>query len=635
MNEKQEKRQAKIEELQEVARTRLATGIRYWKSCRARGDDSEARRYAGVVTGLRMALADPRPERTYIREASTTRAALNQFATKVNCALKLLNTNDIQNSYAVWFTTPVFNVGPKRLREFMAAWQRDQNRFADHMWVAPKFDAPSLDHTQRNRLFEFIRDAAVHTSTEDPAQVAYYQSLKHLVADRQTRTTPGRLLNKFFGPASKNPILTEIQIKDIVERFAVSRVDANRVNFIESDDPDGWVRVYRDGPNSCMQGEDAVRVYARPGNGLRLAYLEDVDGDIIARCIVRDDTEPKQYVRVYPNSDDDHELHYGLRSVLESMGYQHGNLNGAKLELEECDDGYVCPYIDRGNGGSQSGRVGYDGRGGYLQVYPHGDLPLDNTGGYVEDDRDACDDCEERFDGDDIEYSSYLGRQICCNCQENYTRAVSDQYGREEFVPEDEAIYCESNGIYYLAHIAEYFNVYQCAASGDWYKEDELTTCDVGTYEGQQVNDNDVKQDCVTGDVGHEDDFVETPDGWVFEDYVQRCFITGNARHENYLVKVVNPKATLYFDPYEVTLAQLREKFLVCGPLGQRGILVPRGYFGRELDASVYWHTPRNVTEGDDVEVSFDDLVSDLQEEATPWCLAPAVTNEQPEHANV
>ena len=114
--------------------------------------------------------------------------------------------------------------------------------------------------------------------------------------------------------------LSESDIKAIVEKHnaIIASQSGWTLNFIESNDADGFERVYNNcTANSCMKGESAVRVYAHEKSVIRLAYLTNGANEIIARSIVREDR--KQYIRTYPETNGTNEG----RHLADKIGRAH------------------------------------------------------------------------------------------------------------------------------------------------------------------------------------------------------------------------------------------------------------------------------------------------------------------------
>lgn len=338
----------------------------------------------------------------------------------------------------------------------------------------------------------------LHISSEIPTQVAYYPSLRHWRENRAVRTTIGKYLTKYKDIIS----LSESEIKTMAERHLV-KINARAgwtVKFMEHNDPEGWMRVYRsDDVRSCMRGMDAVRVYAHDKSVLRLAYLENGIGEIIGRCIVREDDE-KGWLRVYPDPHGSTEGRFLLDS-LKAMGYTENiNLNGVLLEAIEEGSAYVCPYIDCGNGGDQyADLVHIDGKD-YLEL-GSGDWEATRTDGYVGE-RCSCDECGDSCDEDELIWIDNEEIRVCPSClDENFVYAYGRRY--EEYFRSDECV--EVNGSWYLMETASNHNIYQCDYDGEWYHGDELYHFDEGS-----VHVNDAVR------VDHEHD----GDNYIHPDYV-------------------------------------------------------------------------------------------------------------------
>lgn len=309
----------------------------------------------------------------------------------------------------------------------------------------------------------------LHISTEDTTKVAYFPSLRALRTDRPLRTTMGKYLTKFAAVYG----LDETGIKDIAERHA-SIVRARvgwAVKYVEHDDPNGWVSVYSsDKVGSCMRGESAVRVYAHEKSVLRLAYLVDGGGDVIARCIVRDDDD-KGWLRVYPDPNGSAEGRFLLDSIKADGYVNEINLDGVLLKAIEANSGYVCPYLDRGDDGSQSVSVVYKDGSTYLEA-GGGDINADNTNGYT-DSQHSCDCCGDSVDSeDDLAWIECDEQYVCEYCRDNaYTYAYGSGRHQDYYRSRD----CiEVNGEYYHENYLSDHGIYACEISGEYYHEDDL-----------------------------------------------------------------------------------------------------------------------------------------------------------------
>ena len=394
--------------------------------------------------------------------------------------------------------------------DLSVAIERDTARFNDTHWQ----DAPwSAECWFKDAPLRLLHSLHMPREEANLGMVAFAESPAKLVADRFTVMKPGRYLSRFFSDR-----IDEATIKKWADKVAAAVLPLEPLQFIEHDDRAGWVRVYRDGCYSCMKGDEAVGVYAHDKSVLRLAYQMRGE-EIVTRAIVREDTEPKQYIRVYPNTDGDEnqKLHTAMEVALAGAGYVHGNLKGVLLdsiEYEGDSDRYVCPYLDSGNRGSYVHLtvVRVDGKE-YLRVGNSG-MDGQTQDGYVsEENMETCADCNDSCNEEDIYYIESCDRTVCESCcGNNYTSAIG-RCGYEDRYRNDDVIYCESNGTYYLEEYASDNEVYQCEKSGDWFTLDDLVSCgDDGLVQQKYAVELDVERSDGTT-YALKDDVVLTHDG--------------------------------------------------------------------------------------------------------------------------
>ncbi len=177
-----------------------------------------------------------------------------------------------------WFLLPNMNFGvtalgknhPTLIRRINEVQDQEGSGWKRVCWTSRTWFKPKPWHY-------------VHQSTQDPNQIAYYPTIRHLIEGREVRTRPGRYLQQHFAD-----VLSEKDIRNEANAQAFYAAPV-QLNFVDNDDPDGWEWVYEHGHGftSCMVynrdsrylsgglcGENhPVRIYARPGNGLRLAWL--------------------------------------------------------------------------------------------------------------------------------------------------------------------------------------------------------------------------------------------------------------------------------------------------------------------------------------------------------------------------
>lgn len=175
-----------------------------------------------------------------------------------------------------------------------------------------------------------------YLSIEKPGLVAYTPSEEWGVADRQLRVRPGKYLEQFA------PHLTSTE-RDAFCAQVKAIDDRNVVQFATT--PDDIVRVYLNGPDSCMShrvgdystgGLHPVSVYG--DSDLQLAYLPNDDGRTFrARALVW--PEKKIHSRVYGDET--------IKYLLTQMGYKNGSLAGAHVRKVRVDsDVFLMPYVD-------------------------------------------------------------------------------------------------------------------------------------------------------------------------------------------------------------------------------------------------------------------------------------------------
>lgn len=375
---------------------------------------------------------------------------------------------------------------------------------------------------------DFWRLHCLHVSTEDNSKIAYYPTLRHMREGREVRTTLGKYLTKYKDVFEYD----ENQIRNLAQKFIAMQTGSGyKLHFKEQDDPDGWVEVYNKGPNSCMKGEDATRIYASGVSNLRLAYLTDFDGDIVARCIVRDSDDPKVkgYVRVYPDPNGEPEGRR-LKDLLEEAGYgNHTNLKGCLLSFIEDGSGIVCPYLDYGNGNGDMSQVVeryvHEGKT-YLRA-GYGHIGASSTGGYTEgSDQSACACCGEMTNDEDLR-EVRGGHYVCSGCLDSSYVEAYVRYGHTEYIHEDDAVLCESNGALYHVDYTGNHDIYQCEYTDNYYHVDDLEMTSRGYVFVEECVELDVPDDD-DNEWAVKSDTVTLEDGRVVhEDMAEKDWITG------------------------------------------------------------------------------------------------------------
>jgi len=397
--------------------------------------------------------------------------------------------------------------------------QQINTEFNTGEWSYMAWNSIGITNEQSQNISYLFNLHRVHVSLMNPLQIAHYPTLKHLRDGREVVTKLGKYLTSF-----KDFIgITETEIKDAVEKY--NAIVASRtgweVKYIESTDADGFVRIYSNClAGSCMKGMDAVRVYAHDKSVIRLAYIQSLAGEILARCIVREDF--KQYVRVYPDANGSTEGKY-LQQYLKANGYTHGNLDGCLLQMIEHDDEddiFVAPYIDAGldgngsEGSAQSGElVDIDNRT-YIEINTHGELSLTMTNGWTDDVRDEdeseCDDCGDMENNDDMSYTTH-GDYVCRHCCENnYTYAWINN-DTQDYVHNDHVIWANDDAYHEDCDLSAH-DIYYCEESSEYYHIDDLVMTLRGFINHDFATSID-HADTDGNEYAHTDDVHELSDG--------------------------------------------------------------------------------------------------------------------------
>ena len=244
-----------------------------------------------------------------------------------------------------------------------------------------------------NRSAELHQHFA-HVSTDDAAMIAFTPDAAKGEANRQTRMKPGRYLTRFF------PELGAKKIAFMAEWWVSGTrpVVALEGSMALATTGDEIVSVYEADVDSCMQGEDCVRVYA--AGDLAVAYWTDGDGEVTARALCW--PEKAVYGRVYPAPDNENEgderaFGTALQQAMEAKGWTSARLrgqgfNGARLLkiADENEGGYVMPYLDHGYGVNDNGCE--------WEMHSSYEYSCDSTSGWIggEPSYDwTCDHCDE------------------------------------------------------------------------------------------------------------------------------------------------------------------------------------------------------------------------------------------------
>lgn len=179
----------------------------------------------------------------------------------------------------------------------------------------------------------------VHLNPEDPTVIAYTPDDSKGKRDIKTLIKPGKYL-------ANHTDLDNEKIKEIITDYK-HRFLPPELEF--SKDANDAVRIYEEGPNSCMcrkgwdhKKEHPALVYAGPDVGV--AYIRR-NNKIVARTVIRTDRKPPEYIRVYGDE--------GLmKKALQANGIKlaQDGLKGCRLPVvwrgKNPGVRLVMPYLD-------------------------------------------------------------------------------------------------------------------------------------------------------------------------------------------------------------------------------------------------------------------------------------------------
>ena len=327
-----------------------------------------------------------------------------------------------------------------------------------------------------------------HQSETDPNRLAYTPSERYGEDDRQLITSIGKYLNRHFD-------LPDHVIRDLVARFTSGDCTFKFLNTTE-----GMVDAVQRGPYSCMcwRERDLVRcsdgerrhpyeVYA-PEYGWHMAVRLQGD-DVVGRALCNKDGDDKLYwVRSYkkdPNGGYSYADEF-LEAWLKSQGYEKRSEweEGTRMAYHPTSDEFLAPYID-GDERHVDVCRGADGVG-YLVIDSNGEFECDETGGApAGSDNETCEDCDERYNEDDMTtVGAWEDRRVCNGCLDNYRYAYTRR-GYQCYIHEDNVAWVESQDEYYDTDYLSDNNIVELIdgeyehidnaveIDGDWYPSDD------------------------------------------------------------------------------------------------------------------------------------------------------------------
>jgi hypothetical protein len=352
-------------------------------------------------------------------------------------------------------------------------------------------------------MHEF-KDHYLHISAIDPTAVAFTEDERKGEADRQTMIRPGKYLQKFLGAGKSGeiehgplkgwgPRVTKMQIAFYASWHQQGKRPESEDVLAFTEDPDEMVRLYEDGPESCMMGKNwsteyhPVRVYA--GGGLALAYLTTVEGDVIGRALCWPANEVFGRVYPTPNTEREKDRYAELHARLKAKGWtsiveDNSVFEGARLrQLTNRYGSYMMPYLDNDYGVRSSY---LDGKSWWIMT--HDEDHQDNTDGTMNSyDPDwHCESCNEGFSDEYDSCSVYRywmatsdpdaagirrgharnEETWCQDCRDNNTFYCDGS--DEHYYDDGEAVYA-NNGETYERNWFKANGGWQCSHSDEYY----------------------------------------------------------------------------------------------------------------------------------------------------------------------
>lgn len=302
---------------------------------------------------------------------------------------------------------------------------------------------------------------------------------------------------------------TDKEARDISSKLRSEVLLYKGAKLSFTDSSEEAMRVYEDGPHSCMANQECVGAYY--SDDVAVAYV-DIGGKIIARSVVcKNEDIGLQYMCIYGNRDI-------MLPLLTAAGYERGDLNGCTLtRLVHHHNGEVMmPYLDCGTKVEDCGT--------HLEVRYDGQYGTQNTNGTFQS--FACDECgADVGDEDELWYSDYYDERQCESCHEKFHIYYNDEwYGIDSdnvvLIGNDhhhieECEYIESSGEYALTEDCSY---------SDYSEQYYLTNDVINAVTNVEYPD---------GELCYDGDCTKASDGnWVHDDILEEYEEYNNPQEE-------------------------------------------------------------------------------------------------------
>lgn len=250
----------------------------------------------------------------------------------------------------------------------------------------------------------------VHVFADDRRLVEFFNTESRRVETMK----PGKYLKKYYGD-----VLNDRQIAFMAEFWMTGerpKITAT-VKFATTEQE--ILRVYNEGPRSCMRGSNGVIAYA--AGDLAIAYIDE-DGRPRARALCW--PEKKIYGRVYPNVENYEDD--GFESMEEAEQYKQALANKLRedgyVSIQEKPDGFDGARLLARNLPGRDGQNGYvhmpyldnqlafefDEEGRQFRLKADGPLSATGTGGWVRLFEAHCTVCGVKHVADDNQRNTVL-----------------------------------------------------------------------------------------------------------------------------------------------------------------------------------------------------------------------------------
>ncbi|CAB4170071.1 hypothetical protein UFOVP1087_14 [uncultured Caudovirales phage] len=343
-----------------------------------------------------------------------------------------------------------------------------------------------------------------HVSVEDAGKIAFTRDERGGQMNIKTRMSAGRYLREYFYDELSNQPhretggvnvhgnkITVDALNYYARTFSSTYGGGDKLAFATT--PEDMVRVYIDGPTSCMSytNDDYKCAPHHPaevyGNSdLHLAYLTDGDNRITARALV---WPAKMYTgRIYGDE-------VSLQAMLSEAGYgrqDNYGLQGARIRRIPFEDGHVMPYVD---GSLTYGRC-KDDPTNYFVI--GGDHSAERTDGLDYDSDEAactCDHCGDGMQEDEAhsaQVTRYESATYCETCYEEHT--FTCDWSHDQWSLDANHTVLANGELVAYRYISHYA---QCTITHDWYRDGELMP--YGT-DGDMVSQDGIDQDELVAD---------------------------------------------------------------------------------------------------------------------------------------